>query len=63
EQGLEEAQGTLCEDERRVAELGQSLEELEPAWQQAREAEQASAAELARAEESMHDWQIDWDEF
>lgn len=60
---LEDAQLTLNEDNRRIDELNASIEEVEPLWQSAKQAEQASAAELTRAEEAMHDWQMDWEEY
>jgi len=63
EQTLSEAQETLATDERRINELNASAEEIKPALEQARAAEQTSSASLKQAEEAMHDWQLDWEEF
>ena len=57
------AQTTLGEDQSRITQLNQSLEEIEPLWQAAKETEQVSASQLADAEARMHDWQLDWEEF
>ena len=63
EQSLGDAQETLKADEDRVQSLQSTVREIEPAWNQAREAEHASAKLLTQAEETMQDWQLDWDEF
>ena len=63
EQTLNEAQQTLATDERRINELNTSAEEIKPALEQARATEHTSSASLKQAEEAMHDWQLDWEEF
>jgi len=62
-QTLEEAQQTLAADEALVTELNANHAEIQPAMEQAREAEQLSAQTHSAAEEAMQDWQIDWEEF
>ena len=62
-QTLEEAQQTLAADEARITELNANHAEIKPAMEQARATEQASAQKQAAAEEAMHDWQMDWEEF
>lgn len=63
ENALNEARRTLETDNNKISELDTAYAEIEPAMQAAREAEQTSREALARAEETMHDWQIDWEEF
>jgi len=62
-QTLDEAQQTLATDEARITELNANHAEIKPAMEQARETEQASSKTQAAAEEAMHDWQIDWEDF
>ena len=62
-QTLDEAQQTLAADEARITELNANHAEIKPAMEQAREKEQASSQTQASAEEAMHDWQIDWEDF
>ncbi len=53
----------LQRDRERIAELSSALEKDDPALQQLQRVEASSSDTLARAEDSMQDWQIDWDEF
>ncbi|MGD8743057.1 MAG: chromosome segregation protein SMC [Granulosicoccaceae bacterium] len=60
---LAEAGDTLELDKQRITELDTSLQDIEPAWQSAKQAEAASAEALRKAESAMQDWQVDWEEF
>jgi len=62
-QTLNEAQQTLAADESRITELNTNHALIIPEMALARQAEQASAKTHATAEEAMHDWQIDWEDF
>lgn len=53
----------LQRDRERTAELSGALGNDDPALKQLQEVETSSAGALARAEDTMQDWQIDWDEF
>lgn len=59
----EEASVTLNDDNRRIAELNQSIEDIEPLWKATQNTEEESSAALARADEAMQDWQLDWEEY
>ncbi|WP_126454674.1 chromosome segregation protein SMC [Sulfuriflexus mobilis] len=63
ENALNQARTTLETDNRKISELDTAYAEIEPAMQAAQEAEQTSREALSRAEEAMHDWQLDWEEF
>jgi len=63
EASLQDAQSTLDTDNQLINSLANSIEEVKPALESAREAEQISATALSHAEESMQDWQYDWEEF
>lgn len=60
---LQEAQSTLHEDNQRIDQLNTSIAEVEPLWQESGVTERESSAALARAEEAMQDWQMDWEEY
>ncbi|GMR07605.1 MAG: chromosome segregation protein SMC [Gammaproteobacteria bacterium] len=53
----------LQRDRERTAELSSALKKDEPALEQLQQVEAGSSDALAMAEDSMQDWQIDWDEF
>jgi len=63
EQTLNEAQQTLAADEARITELNANHAEIKPAMEQAQETEKVSTQMHTAAEEAMHDWQIDWEDF
>jgi chromosome segregation protein len=63
EQGATESNLHLTRDQTQIDELKAELQQLEPGLDAARERERSSAAALARAEESMQDWQERWEEF
>ncbi len=50
-------------DSGRLAELSEELARSEPELESLREREQTSAAALREAEEAMHDWQVQWEDF
>jgi chromosome segregation protein len=63
ERAWNEAQVHQESDTRKISELSEGLKALEPAHAQAEEASQLSAAQLAEAEQAMHEWQAQWEEF
>ena len=63
ERSWNEAQSHLESDRRKIGELHAAVGEQEPALSQSEAAEQLSAAALAEAEQTMHAWQAQWDEF
>lgn len=58
-----EVKQNLEDAEAELQELTEELLQLEPDHETAAEAAQAAAIALARAEEAMHSWQNQWDEF
>jgi chromosome segregation protein len=63
EQAWREAQAHRDQDEQRLQELNASLEEQTPLLEQAKEEEQIVSEALAQAEQAMHVWQSEWEEF
>jgi chromosome segregation protein len=63
ERSWNEAQSHMESDRRKIGELQSALSEQEPALETAQQEEQLGAAALAAAEEGMHGWQGQWDEF
>jgi len=63
ERSWNEAQAHMESDRRKIEELAAALSEQEPALETAQQEEQLSTAALAAAEEGMHAWQGQWDEF
>src|SRR5690606_11778558 len=63
EASLKETIQHLHDDEIKVTQLQQSLSELEPQLDGVQQKQEESSAILARAEESMQQWQLRWDEF
>ncbi|MDH5786034.1 MAG: chromosome segregation protein SMC [Chromatiales bacterium] len=63
ERSWNEAQVHIDKDRSRIGELEGLLAELEPQHQLAKEAEELSAATLAEAEQQMHEWQAQWENF
>lgn len=63
ERAWREVQEHIELDRARLEELAAALETDEPALEQAREAVRLSAEELTHAEQSVHEWQVEWDEF
>lgn len=59
----QDLQHHLETDQRRIGEFEARLAELDPALEEAREAEEISALRLGEAEESMQTWQAEWDAF
>jgi len=53
----------LASDRRKIEELKQSLQELQPALETTRAAQEVSGIALSDAEQAMNDWQLHWDEF
>tara|TARA_R110002072_G_scaffold33473_3_gene101301 strand:- start:29356 stop:32853 length:3498 start_codon:yes stop_codon:yes gene_type:complete len=60
---LVEAESHLGEDRSKLNSWESELETLTPQMEQLQELEAASAEALLLAEEAMHDWQHQWDEF
>ncbi len=60
---LAEIERHLESDTRRIGDLDGSLTASGPQHAQSTQANAAAAAELARAEQAMHDWQAAWEEF
>ncbi|NOY61942.1 MAG: chromosome segregation protein SMC [Gammaproteobacteria bacterium] len=60
---LEEGQTHLAADRDQISDLSSALAEHEPAYENARSAEQHSSAQLRDAEQALHGWQSEWDEF
>lgn len=59
----EEAERHLRDDEGRLARLGAELEEVIPALAEAEATEASGHEALALADEAMHQWQLEWEEF
>jgi chromosome segregation protein len=60
---LAEAESHLGDDRSKLASWETEIEILGPELEQLQELEAASAEALLQAEEAMHDWQHQWDEF
>lgn len=60
---LTEVKQTLDEAEEEYQTLTQESQELEPEYQSTSESVLSMAAQLTQAEQDMHDWQSQWDEF
>jgi chromosome segregation protein len=58
-----ESETHLASDRRKIEELKQSLEQLQPDLERTRSAQETSTAALNEAEQAMQDWQASWDEF
>ena len=58
-----ESETHLAADRQKIEELTQSLEEVQPRLEETGARQEASQAALAEAEQSMHDWQTNWDDF
>jgi len=58
-----EVQQHIEADERQIAELSQSMEGLLPQLEKAKIDSEKANTERANADELMHEWQKDWDEF
>lgn len=63
ERSWNEAQSHMESDRRKIDELAAALNEQEPALATTQQEEQLATAALAAAEEGMHAWQGQWDEF
>jgi chromosome segregation protein len=63
EQTWSEIQAHIELDQRRLRELTEEIAANAPALGSIREQAEVSGAALHRAEEAMHDWQADWDDF
>lgn len=63
EAAIKDGHRDLSTDNNRTDELQLSLKELEPALASIRETEEASSKQYERAEETMQDWQFDWEDF
>ncbi len=62
-QGAQEIVSHIDKDESEIAQLELSLNELVPGLEQARSSESQSNESLQRAEQSLADWQQQWDEY
>jgi chromosome segregation protein len=60
---LEESESHLGDDRDKVASWEMEIETLAPELEMLQAVEEASGEALLRAEEAMHDWQQQWDEF
>jgi chromosome segregation protein len=60
---LEESEAHLGDDRQKLGGWEAELTELQPEADLLHEVEQASSEALLQAEEAMHDWQHQWDEF
>lgn len=63
ERAWNEAQAHQDADRNKIDDLKASLAELEPAHAEAQEMAALTAAALAEAEEAMHEWQNQWEDF
>ncbi len=63
ERSWNEAQSHMEADRRKIGELAATLSEQEPALETTQQEERLAAAAFAAAEEGMHTWQGQWDEF
>ncbi len=63
ERGWIESETHLASDRRKIDELTQALEALQPQLEETGARQEASQAALAEAEQAMQDWQTAWDEF
>lgn len=63
ERGWTESETHLAADRKKIEELTLSLEEVQPRLEETGAREEASQAALAEAEQAMHDWQTNWDDF
>lgn len=63
ERGWIESETHLASDRQKIDELTQALEELQPQLEETGARQEASQAALSEAEQAMHDWQAEWDEF
>jgi chromosome segregation protein len=63
EQAWQESEAHRSQDEARLEELNGSLMEEEPRLEAAREIEAELADALTEAEQSMHAWQLEWEQF
>jgi chromosome segregation protein len=59
----QEVKNTLEESESELEELATDLLDLEPEFQTIKQTANAAASELSIAEDAMHNWQNQWDEF
>ena len=60
---LQESESHLGEDRDKLAGWESEIEALNPELEKLQALETASAQALLQAEEAMHDWQHQWDEF
>ncbi|HEY4127538.1 MAG TPA: chromosome segregation protein SMC [Gammaproteobacteria bacterium] len=58
-----ELEGHRTRDLKQIETLGSEITSLEPAFAQAKQAEQRAAGALAQAEQKMQDWQQGWEQF
>ncbi|MCF6336731.1 MAG: chromosome segregation protein SMC [Gammaproteobacteria bacterium] len=63
ERGWIESETHLASDRRKIEELTQTLEILQPQLEETGARQEASQAALAEAEQAMQHWQTAWDEF
>ena len=63
ERGWIESETHLASDRSKIEELTESLTELQPDLEKTQATQEASGSALATAEQAMHDWQVNWDEF
>jgi len=63
EQAWSDAKAHIAIDTRRMEELNSSLEARGPELERATAAQEESAADLAQSEQSVHDWQEEWEGF
>jgi len=63
ERGWIESETHLASDRRKIEELTQTLETLQPQLEETGARQEASQEALAEAEQAMQDWQAAWDEF
>jgi chromosome segregation protein len=63
ESAWDEAEHHRADDEARHAELEAHLAEEEPHHRALAQEAESAAEELAEAEQAMHDWQIEWEQF
>lgn len=63
ERGWIESETHLASDRQKIETLTQSLEEVQPRLEETGARQEASQAALAEAEQVMHDWQTNWDDF
>ncbi len=60
---LKDLQIHIDQDEAKIQELKEKIEDVDPEFDGAKEVASNSKQSLSHAEQKMHDWQLEWDDF